>query len=140
MSSLDLENAANAAEQHPQNWLLYDGECPFCSRYVELVRIREATGPLRLINARDGGPEVDEVMAEGLDLNEGMVLKLSGRLYHGQDCIHALSLLSAPEGPFNRMNIWVFRSKTRARLLYPILRAGRNLTLRILGRKRINMS
>ena len=24
-----------------KNWLLYDGECPFCSRYVRHVRLRE---------------------------------------------------------------------------------------------------
>jgi predicted DCC family thiol-disulfide oxidoreductase YuxK len=140
LPSLDSKRPAVPTDEHSPNWLLYDGDCPFCSRYVKLVRIRKATGPLRLINARNGGPELDEVMAERLDLNEGMVLKLAGRLYHGQDCIHALSLLSAPEGLFNRFNIWVFRSKTRARLLYPVLRAGRNLTLRVLGRTRMDVN
>jgi len=121
----------------PDNWLLYDGECPFCSRYVQFVRLRETAGPVRLINARDGGPEFEEVLDQGLDLNEGMVLKMSGQMYHGQDCIHALALLSAPKGAFSKFNGWVFRSKARAAVLYPVLRAGRNLTLRLLGRKRI---
>lgn len=122
------------------NWLIYDGECPFCSQYVKLVRVREAIGPLRLINAREGGPEFDEVMRAGLDLDEGMVLKLSGRLYHGEDCIHALALLGEPKGVFNRFNAWVFKSPKRAAVLYPILRACRNFVLRLMGRKKIKGS
>lgn len=139
MSAL-IEDIANAeaSPQSDSNWLMYDGECPFCSRYVELVRIRDAIGPLRLINARDGGPEVQEVVQDGLDLDEGMVLKLSGRMYHGQDCINALALLSEPRGFFNRFNAWVFRSPKRAAILYPVLRAGRNLVLRLLGRKKFH--
>jgi hypothetical protein len=66
------------------------------------------------------------------------VLKLSGRLYHGHDCIHALSLLSESKGVFNRFNAWVFRSEARSALLYPTMRAGRNLALRLLGRSKIN--
>lgn len=120
------------------NWLMYDGECPFCSAYVKLLKIRENVGPLPLINARDDTPQLREVQAAGLDLDEGMVLKLSGRLYHGDDCIHALALLGDTTGPFNRINGWVFRSKTRADVLYPVLRAGRNLALLLLGRRKMS--
>ena len=118
------------------NWLVYDGECPFCSAYVQLLRIRENVGPLPLINARDGGPEVREISEAGLDLDEGMVLKISGQMYHGNDCIHALAMLSQPKGLFNHINIWIFRSETRSKFLYPVLRSGRNLFLRVLGRKK----
>lgn len=116
---------------------MYDGECPFCSQYVKLVRIRESVGGLALLNARDGGPQFQEVLKAGLDLDEGMVLKLNDRLYHGDDCIHALAMLSEPRGMFNRLNVWVFKSPKRAKFLYPILRAGRNLALTLLGRKKI---
>lgn len=138
MSALEKERAAADAGQVPEsNWLIYDGDCPFCSRYVQLLRIRESVGPLKIVNARDGGAEAEEVSREGLDLNEGMVLKLSGRLYHGHDCVHALALLGAPKGLFSRFNSWVFRSPRRAALIYPVLRTGRNFTLRLMGRKKI---
>ena len=117
---------------------MYDGECPFCSQYVKLVRIRDSIGGLKLLNARDGGPQYDEVLRAGLDLDEGMVLKLNDRLYHGEDCIHALAMLSEPKGFFNRINVWVFKSPKRAAFLYPILRAGRNLALKLLGRKKLD--
>ena len=76
------------------NWLLYDGECPFCSRYVVHVRLRAAIGPVMLANAREHPALVEEVRRLGYDVDEGMVLKLNGRYYHGADCIHALALLT----------------------------------------------
>jgi predicted DCC family thiol-disulfide oxidoreductase YuxK len=118
-------------------WIVYDGQCPFCSRYVQLLRLRESLGAVRLIDAREGGPIVEELQRAGVDLDEGMVLKLDDRLYHGHDCIHVLALLSTPSGLFNRINAAVFRSAPTARMLYPVLRAGRNAVLRLLGRGKI---
>ena len=34
--------------------LIYDGECPFCSMYAKYMRLKEASGGLQLINAREG--------------------------------------------------------------------------------------
>lgn len=127
-----------AADDGDAVWLVYDGDCPFCSRYVRYARVREAAGRLHLVNARDGGPLVDEMVAAGLDLDEGMVLKMGGHYYHGADCIHALAMLSSNSDTLNRINAAVFRSPTLSRLLYPVLRAGRNAVLRGLGRTKIH--
>ena len=120
-------------------WLVYDGDCPFCSRYVRYTRLRDTLGQVHLVNARDGGPIVDELTAAGLDLDEGMVLKMGGRYFHGADCIHALALLSSRSGAFNRINAAIFGSRRLSRLLYPILRAGRNAVLWILGRSKLRL-
>ena len=92
---------------------------------------------MELIDARAGGPIVEEVTAEGLDLDEGMVLRMGGRLYHGADCMHRLAMLSTSSSLFNRVNAVIFRSRALTRALYPFLRAGRGLTLRLLGRTKI---
>ncbi|MDH3646697.1 MAG: DUF393 domain-containing protein [Gammaproteobacteria bacterium] len=118
--------------------LVYDKQCPFCDAYCRLVRVREAAGKLRLIDARDGGSQVDRITAMGLDVDEGMVLIAGDELYYGSDAIHALALLSSRSGLFNRFNFLVFQSKVLSRVLYPVLRAGRNLALKLLGRSRIN--
>lgn len=117
--------------------IVYDGECPFCSRYVKLLRLRETVGPVQLIDAREGGALVEDLLAQGIDLNEGMVLKLRGTLYHGDDCVHRLALLSTGSGLFNRLNAAIFRSQSASRLLYPMMRTGRNLVLLLLGRSKI---
>lgn len=133
MTETDARTAASAET----TWLVYDGECPFCSAYVKLVRLRDTIGPVKLVNARDGGPIVDEVRRAGFDIDEGMVLKYQGRLYHGADCINMLALLTTPSSTFNRLNARLFRSRAASRVLYPVLRAGRNAALRLLGRRKI---
>jgi predicted DCC family thiol-disulfide oxidoreductase YuxK len=119
--------------------LVYDGECPVCSSYVRYVRLKETVGQVRLVNARDGGPWVARVRSAGMDLDEGMVLLYGGRLYHGPDCIHMLALLSSQSGLFNRINSVIFRSARLSSLLYPAMRCGRNLLLRLLGRKPLHL-
>jgi DCC1-like thiol-disulfide oxidoreductase len=123
--------------QPARAWIVYDGQCPFCSRYVQLLRLHESLGRGELVDARAGGPVVDEVVRAGLDLDDGMILKLGDTFYHGDDCIHRLALLSTPSSTFNRLNGLVFRSPTAARVLYPVLRAGRNAVLALLGRRKI---
>ena len=120
-------------------YLVYDGECPFCSAYVNYVRVQKSIGTFKLIDAREGGSIVDDIIERGFDLDEGMVLVMNGQYYHGHDCINHLALLSTSSGVFNRINAFIFRSKTVSRLLYPILRFGRNLVLRMLGRKKFSL-
>ena len=124
--------------------LIYDGECPFCSRYVQMLRLRDSID-LRLVDARlakagNGAPEVLEVVTAGFDLDEGMVLKLGAQLYHGDRCIQVLSSLSSSVGWTNRCFSAVFRSPRAAHVLYPVLRFLRNLTLRCLGRSKLDLS
>ncbi|WP_354695546.1 DCC1-like thiol-disulfide oxidoreductase family protein [Elongatibacter sediminis] len=126
-----------AKNSNPPAALIYDGECPFCSAYVRLMKLREAVGEVVLVNARLGGPLVDEVFRAGLDLDEGMVLKFEGHLYHGSDCMTRLALLTSTSSFFNRINAAIFRHRAISGFLYPILRAGRNITLFLLGRRRI---
>lgn len=117
-----------------ETYLIYDGECPFCSTYARLGKFREAVGPVRLINAREDAPEVQRARALGYDLNEGMLLHLDGQYYYGADCLNRVALLSSGPGAFNRINRALFRSPRVAAAVYPLLRTGRNATLRLLGR------
>jgi predicted DCC family thiol-disulfide oxidoreductase YuxK len=132
-----MASRAASTSEPGKTWLVYDGECPFCSRYVRYLKLREALPNLRLIDARAGGPAVAAVYQAGHDLDEGMVLRVGQRWYHGADCLHALALMSTPAGPFNRLNAALFRSETWSRRLYPWLRAGRNAALYLLGRKKL---
>lgn len=118
--------------------LVYDKQCPACEFYCSLARIRADVGDLKLVDARDGGPVMKEITTAGLDIDQGMVLKVGTQLYYGADAIHALSLMSTRTGFFNRLTYWCFRSRGAARLLYPVLRAMRNLLLKILAKTKIN--
>ncbi|MEM8656976.1 MAG: DCC1-like thiol-disulfide oxidoreductase family protein [Pseudomonadota bacterium] len=117
--------------------IVYDEECPFCSNYVSMVRLKEAVGGVNLLNARDGGPIVDDLIERGYDLDQGMVLLMEGEVYYGADAINRIALLSTPSSFFNRLNGLVFKSRTVSRALYPFMKTGRAITLAAMGRKKI---
>ena len=117
--------------------LIYDGACPFCSRYVQLLRLRRSVGEVRLVDARQAQSEVRRLAELGFSLDDGMVLLIGDAIYSGADAMTRLALLSTGSDGFNRFNQWLFRSSSRSRLLYPWLRAGRNSALRLLGRPQL---
>ena len=115
--------------------IVYDGLCPFCSNYARLTRLRVSAGPITLIDARDGtDPVVIELMRAGVDFNETMAVRAAGAWHTGGEAVAILAALSAPGGVWRRLHRRAFASPRRARLLYGLLRTGRNLTLRALGR------
>ena len=122
-------------ESAPAVWLVYDGECPVCKMYCKYIRIRQAVGDLKLVDARHPSALLDEINAAGLDIDQGMVVKFKDAIYYGSDAIHMLTLLSLSSGFFNRINFYLFRTKFGARILYPICKAFRNVLLKSLGIK-----
>lgn len=133
MREKDSLQAAGTGE--PELTVVFDGDCPVCTAYSCNLPIK---GPNRIINARAGGQLVDDLTTAGLDLDEGMVVIHEGRYYHGADAVHMMALHSSASGFLARLNHLVFRSRARSRALYPVLRFGRNLLLRMLGRTRID--
>ena len=120
-----------------KTYIVYDGECPFCSRYVSFLRFREAVGPVLLVNARDDHPVVRHVEERGVVLDREMALVHGGYIYSGHDCINRMALMSTASGAFNRMNAFIFASARISSLVYPPMRMFRNLTLRLLGKRPI---
>jgi predicted DCC family thiol-disulfide oxidoreductase YuxK len=117
--------------------IIYDGQCPFCSSYVSLLRLRDSVGRVELVDARSDDPRVAGVAAAGLDLDAGMVVLWGGRRFHGREAVHLLATLSAAGGIFNSLQRRMFGAPRRAALIYPMLAAGRRLFLRLTGRPTI---
>jgi predicted DCC family thiol-disulfide oxidoreductase YuxK len=124
--------------QREQILLVYDRECPACNAYCKVVKIRESVGDLRIVDARKNSEVMNEITAQGLDIDQGMVLKMGEQLYYGADAIHTLALIGSRSGILNRLNYWMFKSKIISRVFYPLLRASRNLLLKILKKTKIN--
>jgi predicted DCC family thiol-disulfide oxidoreductase YuxK len=118
--------------------IIYDGDCPFCNAYVRLVRLKEAVGPVRLIDARRDPETVLMLRGKGIEIDDTMAVTFGGATYAGAAAIELLSLLSSDVGLLNRMMARLLRDKRREKRLYPLLRLGRNLALRLLGRRRID--
>ena len=118
--------------------IVYDGDCPFCRRYVNYLRLKDAIGVVEMINAREHPNQAAEYKKKGYDLDEGMVAELDGKIYHGDEAVHILAMLTTPSTFFNKMNAWLFKSECFSKAAYPVLRAGRNMALKIKGSGQIH--
>jgi predicted DCC family thiol-disulfide oxidoreductase YuxK len=115
--------------------IVYDGDCIFCANYVRLLKLKEAIGPVELLDARSDDPRVKSYWHDGYDLNQGMLFVHRGRTYHGDEAINVLASLSSDSTVFNRINGLVLSNSTTAELLYPLLKLGRRLVLLLRGKK-----
>ena len=118
--------------------IIYDGQCVFCQSYVRFVRLREACGTVSLLDARSDGLAALVHAELGLDLDEGMLVLIGEQGYYGAAAMQILSAMSSRSGLLNRLTAWVFSKPRLARLLYPLLKAGRAATLFLLGRPRLD--
>ncbi len=118
--------------------LVYDKECPLCDYYCRKIDVSDSAGRLVRIDAREESEIMAEITAQGLDIDEGMVLKIGDDLYYGADAINKLARLSSKSGLFNRIASATFSWRPMALLLYPMMKFCRNLLLKMLGRSRIN--
>lgn len=116
----------------------YDGECPFCAKYMTLMRLKETAGEVKLIDLRSNQEIKAELISEGFELDKGMVVDMDGRRVEGAEAVHQLALLSTPSNSFNRFNKAIMSSKFLSTVLYPFLRAGRWVVLFLLGREQIS--
>lgn len=113
--------------------IFYDGDCPFCSAYMRMINLQRAVGPVDLIDARSDDPRVQALRAAGHDLDQGIVVRHGTQLLHGAEAMHLLATLSQGRGILRAL----MRSPRRAALLYPVLKAGRRLTLILMGRGKL---
>ena len=113
--------------------IYYDGDCPFCARYVQMLRLQRTTS-FELIDLRTAPEKVAEFNQAGYDLDEGMVVRAEGRDLHGADAVSYLAALSTPSDLLNRLNKAALSNPVAAAILYPVLRAGRWLALFLMGR------
>ena len=119
--------------------IIYDEQCPVCSAYSAAVEVEgKDASSVRRINARSDDALVKKAREAGLDLDDGMVVVHQGQLYHGAEALNLMARLAPSGGLGNRLNRLLFSNPTAARLSYPLLRAGRNALLRLLGRSKIS--
>lgn len=119
--------------------IIYDGECPFCSNYVDFIRLRSTVGEVDLVNAREKNNEwVLEAQNRNLDLDEGMVFIIDDVFYYGSDAINLITLFSKNDSALCSLNHILFSNKKIAKYTYPIYKLGRRIILAVLRIPKIN--
>ncbi|MBT5435710.1 MAG: DUF393 domain-containing protein [Rhodospirillaceae bacterium] len=113
-------------------YLVYDDQCPVCRTWCRDAFSDSSTG-ITLVDARRPGDLMDEITAAGLDVDQGMVLKVNGKLFYDAEAIREATALSPRRGIAGSMNHVLFSRNGAAALAYPLGKAFRSLLLRLLG-------
>ena len=116
--------------------IYYDGGCPFCTYFVIFSKLNKQY-EVSMKNLRDFPDKVEEFKKDLYDVNDGMIVIFDNKIYHGHHAIYIITKLSDKKY-FSSILYRVFFSNIFiTRILYPILRFFRNITLKLLKRKKI---
>lgn len=115
-------NDPNLIEEKPHLKVYYDGDCPFCRRYADLVQLRTQYH-VHLKNAREHIQDLQVFRKAGYDINQGMIVTIADDIFHGAK---AISLLEEKSG--HKFRAILFRA------FYPLMKYIRKLSLPLLGR------
>ena len=121
----------------PDNFVLYDGECPVCGAYIALAQLRKLRPDLRVLDARHEPALVASLRREGFDVNDSILVRLGSQVYSGGAATRLISQLGSENPLVRRAALYAIGGAPWSDALYPWLRAGRNGLLRILGRGQI---
>jgi len=127
--NIEVEDTENGV------WFIYDGDCPICQMAAEALRIKQDYGTLHLLDARvsTDHPLMQEINIRGLDLDQGMVIVADGQFHFGKGALKFMARYSERKGLFNWFTTSLFWSDFLAKALYPLMRGGRNLLLKLRG-------
>lgn len=101
---------------------------------MQRLKPRAGAPRVALIDARTAPERVEALAARGLDVDQGIVVKVGETHLSGAEATRYLAGLQASAGWLDRVLAWCFGSPRRAALVYPLFRAGRRLLLFLLRR------
>ena len=114
---------------------IYDGECPFCNHFAQLLELKASLPSLEIVDGRDNLEKLTQLYKQGYDLNKGAILINNGEIKHGADAINWIcSELKEPNDYLLELLRIIFTSNKRSKILFPFLLWSRRISLTIKGK------
>ena len=110
---------------------IYDGECPFCKYFAELIELKSGISEVEIKNARENYFE----LPRGYDMDiDGAILLIDDQMLFGASAINYISsqIKNPSDSLLNILGL-VFRSSKRSRFLFPALLIARRIALYLKG-------
>ena len=109
---------------------IYDGECPFCNHFAELLELKSKVNNISILDARKNPKLVKELLSRGFDIDKGAVLLHEDKILHGHEAINTIcKQISNPSSNLLKILTMTFKSSKRAKFIFPFLVTARRLTL-----------
>ena len=114
---------------------IYDGECPFCNHFAQLIELKGGIASLQIIDGRKNLDQLTQLYKQGYDLNNGAILIINGKIKHGADAVNVIcSQLNEPSDALLKLLRILFISNNRSKILFPFLVWARRILLTIKGK------
>ena len=109
---------------------IYDGECPFCNHFAELVELKSKIKNISILDGRKNPKIINELFSKGYDLDKGAILLNEKKIYHGPDAINFVcSRIKNPSSNLLEILALTFKSPSRTKILFPFLVTARRFAL-----------
>ena len=109
---------------------IYDGECPFCNHFAELLEIKSKITNIKIIDGRKNLILINSLLDQGYDLDKGAILMKDGEIFHGAEAINTIcKQINNPSSGLLLLLSRVFKSTKLTVLLFPLLIRARRFAL-----------
>ena len=114
---------------------IYDGECPFCNHFAQLLELKSSLAEFEILDGRKNLSLLTQLYKEGYDLNKGAILINNKNIMHGADAIKwVCSEIKEPSDSLLEVLRIIFNSNKRASFIFPFLLWGRRILLTLKGK------
>ena len=109
---------------------IYDGECPFCNHFAELLEIKSKITNIKILDGRKNLTLINSLLDKGYDLDKGAILLKNEEIFHGAEAINTIcKQIINPSSSLLLLISKVFKSTKRTKVLFPFLVRARRFAL-----------
>ena len=109
---------------------IYDGECPFCNHFAELLEIKSKITNIKILDGRKNLTLINSLLEKGYDLDKGAILLKNEDIFHGAEAINTIcKKINNPSSTLLLVLSKVFKSNKRTKVLFPLLVRARRFAL-----------
>jgi len=109
---------------------IYDGECPFCNHFAELLEIKSKIKNIKILDGRKNLNLINSLLEKGYDLDKGAILLKDEDIFHGAEAINIIcKKINNPSSSLLLLLSKIFKSTKRTKVLFPLLVRARRFAL-----------
>ena len=109
---------------------IYDGECPFCNHFAELLELKSKVDNISILDGRVNPKIITDLLNKGYDIDNGAILMIGDDIFHGAEAINTIcKQINSPSGRLLKILSNIFKSNKRTKLLFPFLLRARRFAL-----------
>ena len=109
---------------------IYDGECPFCNHFAELLELKSKIKNISILDGRKNPELLRDLLRKGYDLDKGAILLKNSEILHGANAINTIcKLIKEPSSKLLEILSATFKSSKRTKFIFPFLVTARRFAL-----------